>query len=499
MGGAATATVRNATWPVGHMPGTRISNARGNVSIKGKRATRGITVRPGRAYLVKARLFGTKLRRAQPMRLLRWSTDARHASRRGGRTAASTTASSQVQILALQRSAGNAAVVRMLSREYESPPWAHETPLAGLPGEAPEGYEERRQTYTNDDRHALLARLNERIAENTNSLADLVEAERDAWSEILLDLTLTADAAVSIGDHAFNVVVEVIEAAAGRAGPLVAASTLLYQLIQDAVGAAAANAEVRARRATLERLLATPTQDDIAADGARGELARVVVDATAYASWLGASHDADLHLFRVPPRFPAIAPERVKAGILAAWLFHSVQAIPVVGTTCQAHSPRLRQCSSLGAQSRSSLSRSAVWILESLNDWRRCTHQLQANSVVIHTTTGRCSPATSCAKVCAPSPNSTMMFCGEGGSIVDSRMPPRSKWASTPTRSLSRLASPGFAMRPPAERCYHARSAGSRRSRPADGRSQSPLRLTPSSVMNAFTMSLRMRAEQASA
>ncbi len=63
-GAAARATVRDGSWTLTDTcKGTRVKNVRGRVTVKVKRSRRTVTVRPGRSYLAKARLFAARGRR----------------------------------------------------------------------------------------------------------------------------------------------------------------------------------------------------------------------------------------------------------------------------------------------------------------------------------------------------------------------------------------------------------------------------------------------------
>jgi hypothetical protein len=66
VGAAAIATSTNATWTVTDTcNGTRVSVTRGSVSVRDLERGRTVTVRPGRSYLAKAKLFGARVRRGR--------------------------------------------------------------------------------------------------------------------------------------------------------------------------------------------------------------------------------------------------------------------------------------------------------------------------------------------------------------------------------------------------------------------------------------------------
>jgi hypothetical protein len=64
LGAAATATVRNGVFRVQDTcKGTKVTNVKGTMTVLAKGSRRTKTIRPGRTYVIKARLFGARRRR----------------------------------------------------------------------------------------------------------------------------------------------------------------------------------------------------------------------------------------------------------------------------------------------------------------------------------------------------------------------------------------------------------------------------------------------------
>lgn len=234
---------------------------------------------------------------------------------------------------ALQRSAGNRAVAGALAKgspavvqregEGDLPEWAVTSSSNPLPGVRVPGYEEDRPSYNGSDYTQMLFELNKRCQLNGSRLSDFYDELRLAWNDIILD-EAAEDAGLSLPVQILiNAVTELVTLPMGPAGGAVVG--FLTGTITNAVDSVMTERELDARKRRLQELMTAPGPKEAGEGSARAKLARLLVDAVGYASWLGTNDPSSYHLFRIPPEFPEVRRADVRRTLAGAIVSHQAR------------------------------------------------------------------------------------------------------------------------------------------------------------------------------
>ncbi len=182
------------------------------------------------------------------------------------------------------------------------PAWALSTPMGALPGAPVPGYDTPRAEYTEEDRAAMLAALNRRVQLNGWRLATDLASD---------------DSGLSLATQTIAGIFSALLTA-----PLGPVSGVVVGVIADTLVNATdeliSEREVEERRRRRHQLLATPEVSDVGQRGANARLAGLLLDAVGYATWLQVCTLDDLWKFRVPPEFPWISEQEIRAEIATA-------------------------------------------------------------------------------------------------------------------------------------------------------------------------------------
>jgi hypothetical protein len=209
----------------------------------------------------------------------------------------------------------------------ELPSWVMATPKDALPGVPVPGYEVEREKYTWEDHARMLKALTERVLQNGDVLADFYDNLRKAWVDLVIDLGVQ-DAGLSFAaETVFTILTSLATAWLPAAWSLTVG--VVSGTAVNVLGNAAAEKELDQRKKTLKEMMVAPSVKDVGASDARGQLAGLLLDNVAYATWLGATIDnpADLSKFRIPPKFPPVPEQVIRFQVAAAVLRYRSTAL----------------------------------------------------------------------------------------------------------------------------------------------------------------------------
>lgn len=257
-------------------------------------------------------------------------------------------------VLALQRTAGNAAVAGMIARQAvdeetaaapprpaaadphrDLPEWSITSSLDALPGDPVPGYELGRPAYTESDRAAFTQALYNREQANVDNvgafLSEYAGGFLELWGTHVSEAMAKAadDSGFSFGAKLFKFIVA--ESLQGIVAVMTGGQSLLWgkalsfiakravgfvaDLAGDAIEGEVREGQVGEEQSRMDRLSAE-FADRLR--GMVGETVRVLGGIAPYGTWLGTVPVEDLGRFRVPPLFPPIPAQTIRASVAAA-------------------------------------------------------------------------------------------------------------------------------------------------------------------------------------